>query len=92
MDHYRLNYQEAAVWSRYMFLGWESLAATFERHGPSEQLADTIRFLASWPDQQMYLVTHTYPDLEHTMDPEFWAYVEQVTGQVHKHRQYPTSP
>jgi len=85
MDRYGLTYRQAAAWGRYQYLNWESLAATFNQHGPSEQLASTIRSLASWPDQQMFLATHNYPDTEHTLDPEFWAYVERVTGQVHDH-------
>lgn len=91
MDRYGLSYQEAATWSRYMYLGWESLAATFEQHGPSEHLAETILFQASWPDQQLYLDSHAYPDTEHVLDPEFWAYVEAVTGKVHDHTQKPAS-
>ena len=55
MDQYALSYAEAASWNRWLTLMWRGLEIDYQLNGPSEQLDQSVRVTASWPDQQIYV-------------------------------------
>ena len=53
---YDLSIEEAGIWNRWLFLMWKSVEAEFLSTGPNDRLADRIRVMAKYEDQQLVIL------------------------------------
>lgn len=77
MERYDLDYEEAAIWNRWLTLMWRGLEADYLLIGPSDSLEENIRLSTPWPDQKLFLAGALYPD-NPFFDPDFTIYVNRI--------------
>jgi hypothetical protein len=73
VERYDLTPEEAILWQRHLVLVWMGLEADYSLSGGSQELKSTIRYLMTFPDNQVYW--------EHSIafgDADFRGYVEGV--------------
>lgn len=53
IDRYKLSYEEASIWTRYLSVLWASLEADYQARGETADLENLIRLLLARPDSAL---------------------------------------
>lgn len=81
MEKYNLSYAEAAVWNRWLVLLWRGVELDYILNGPSDDFAQSIRDMASWPDQQLFVRGAFFPGASFFRE-DFTNYVISSTAEA----------
>ena len=75
MNHYNLNYQEAAIYGRYLTEIISALEAEYLQNGPSQGLLDRIQLLFLFPDVNLTWDDGRIPQIQSL---DFIEYVSHI--------------
>ena len=72
-DRYKLDTQEAVTWVGFLQSNWQVYESDFRHLGPSAELDADIRYMMSFPDNQLL-----WDRLKSSFDVDFVDYVESL--------------
>ena len=73
-ERYETSIENGIVWARHLSMVWAALQADFALLGESNELAERVQLLLSFPDNQLWWERSG----EILYSPEFHAYVERI--------------
>ena len=77
-EQFELSIEEAGIWNRWLYLVWKGFEAEYLLTGPSDHLAEQIRYSANYEDQRLAIIPIFYPG-----NPNFDAgFIEYVIGLI----------